>query len=88
MSMALNTTFSVAVALLAEGVDRNCCMMMPRNSSAVALLAEGVDRNCRRFVHNAAKSVVALLAEGVDRNRKYKQTVNGKTGRPPRGGRG
>ena len=33
------------VALLAEGVDRNCSASMDSAMSAVALLAEGVDRN-------------------------------------------
>ena len=57
------------VALLAEGVDRNCQMnwngrVMIWN---VALLAEGVDRN---FTAQGAawSGRVALLAEGVDRN--------------------
>ena len=35
----------VAVALLAEGVDRNRPASCPRYSASVALLAEGVDRN-------------------------------------------
>jgi hypothetical protein len=60
--------FSVfAVALLAEGVDRNICAASSTLTSSVALLAEGVDRN--RFpsgFHRAGH--VALLAEGVDRN--------------------
>ena len=34
-----------AVALLAEGVDRNAAMQQLALSSWVALLAEGVDRN-------------------------------------------
>ena len=58
-----------AVALLAEGVDRNSVSV--RRSVCrpqVALLAEGVDRNyrgCCAYVFVR----VALLAEGVDRNR-------------------
>ena len=36
---------NLAVALLAEGVDRNCLSSCRRSSSGVALLAEGVDRN-------------------------------------------
>ena len=36
----------VAVALLAEGVDRNCTTLAARTAAIiVALLAEGVDRN-------------------------------------------
>ena len=57
-----------AVALLAEGVDRNFCHADKTIADKpVALLAEGVDRNhpvfCRLFC-----TYVALLAEGVDRN--------------------
>ena len=33
------------VALLAEGVDRNCTVLGVQHDAAVALLAEGVDRN-------------------------------------------
>ena len=56
-----------AVALLAEGVDRNwnglpCCLCC-----AVALLAEGVDRNMMN-TELTLRHTVALLAEGVDRN--------------------
>ena len=56
-----------AVALLAEGVDRNSGLGVVLDAVRVALLAEGVDRNCAQ---NTALIVaqVALLAEGVDRN--------------------
>ena len=41
-----------AVALLAEGVDRNFgAVGMTWEAHAVALLAEGVDRNCERLQH-------------------------------------
>ena len=58
-----------AVALLAEGVDRNkkpfvVAYLVPN----VALLAEGVDRNSYDGISFATINV-ALLAEGVDRNR-------------------
>ena len=33
------------VALLAEGVDRNCKFFLRHSLTVVALLAEGVDRN-------------------------------------------
>ena len=57
-----------AVALLAEGVDRNSCWAaLSFTPWAVALLAEGVDRNIRQ-PHSPQYSLVALLAEGVDRN--------------------
>ena len=37
----------MAVALLAEGVDRNPAQRVQHLGVCVALLAEGVDRNCR-----------------------------------------
>ena len=44
--MYLLTITSVkAVALLAEGVDRNLRVRVPERRRYVALLAEGVDRN-------------------------------------------
>ena len=57
-----------AVALLAEGVDRNITLTYDDDHvPGVALLAEGVDRNRRK--HGCTiKQCVALLAEGVDRN--------------------
>ena len=57
-----------AVALLAEGVDRNLLEGTRWHSDLVALLAEGVDRNYLQST-SYAKAAVALLAEGVDRNR-------------------
>ena len=57
-----------AVALLAEGVDRNFCFFnITQNPKKVALLAEGVDRN-PEVTAEAEEAWVALLAEGVDRN--------------------
>ena len=55
------------VALLAEGVDRNCTSCSALTGSCVALLAEGVDRNTAAVDDNTV-TYVALLAEGVDRN--------------------
>ena len=57
-----------AVALLAEGVDRNKKASSVAPAPQVALLAEGVDRN---IIGDAGgdNAVVALLAEGVDRNK-------------------
>ena len=77
------------VALLAEGVDRNC-FPSSRPSSAflmVALLAEGVDRNSTQILSPQLKTV-ALLAEGVDRNCVVVTVVPTIQRRPPRGGRG
>ena len=58
-----------AVALLAEGVDRNIRTTAGfKKGNTVALLAEGVDRN--NLTGDEAERIynVALLAEGVDRN--------------------
>ena len=57
-----------AVALLAEGVDRNAYFPELKPTERVALLAEGVDRNAKGLLRDANKEAVALLAEGVDRN--------------------
>ena len=77
------------VALLAEGVDRNCwASIRALVVQEVALLAEGVDRNKSVSV-DQSYFVVALLAEGVDRNGSRRYSVHRYTaGRPPRGGRG
>ena len=56
-----------AVALLAEGVDRNIKVRPTRYLPCVALLAEGVDRNFLPALPGRSHCV-ALLAEGVDRN--------------------
>ena len=57
-----------AVALLAEGVDRNKTRSWTDSKARlVALLAEGVDRN-KTVVLAVLLVLVALLAEGVDRN--------------------
>ena len=70
-----------AVALLAEGVDRNmyfnvCCLLF-----YVALLAEGVDRNLA-LLASFLGLIVALLAEGVDRNDSRGGGVTGIVGSP------
>ena len=56
------------VALLAEGVDRNCILLRFLCFRPVALLAEGVDRNFKLHHIDLRCCDVALLAEGVDRN--------------------
>ena len=60
--------FLFAVALLAEGVDRNKADDLPTLKMSVALLAEGVDRNGIPTIEKYVDKDVALLAEGVDRN--------------------
>ena len=57
-----------AVALLAEGVDRNRYSERYQAGQDVALLAEGVDRNSAYRSQWSWHPGVALLAEGVDRN--------------------
>ena len=57
----------LTVALLMEGVDRNCIKPLQRWRKDVALLMEGVDRNRHAGLPFRA-SPVALLMEGVDRN--------------------
>ena len=76
-----------AVALLAEGVDRNKIYIRQGEGQQVALLAEGVDRNTLMLDESSLISV-ALLAEGVDRNKSDAEMAAQDTGRPPRGGRG
>ena len=78
-----------AVALLAEGVDRNSFATLTTPEHSVALLAEGVDRNHNILAVAIRNAAVALLAEGVDRNVVFAVTFfSGVQGRPPRGGRG
>ena len=77
-----------AVALLAEGVDRNWRARLTTPASMVALLAEGVDRNWDDDGKQPPDFSVALLAEGVDRNYEALQIGSRADRRPPRGGRG
>ena len=63
------TVLRSAVALLAEGVDRNSAQIpYTLREQLVALLAEGVDRNLSAIRTELCVGIVALLAEGVDRN--------------------
>ena len=64
----LNVSQLFAVALLAEGVDRNAFRGLLSRIIGVALLAEGVDRNWMLEHRIQKREKVALLAEGVDRN--------------------
>ena len=70
------------VALLAESVDRNACMIENVVFIPVALLAESVDRN-DHLLRGSYTDIVALLAESVDRNaslpkgqRSYSQSLS------------
>ena len=77
----------LAVALLAEGGDRNIKLPEGETLPEVALLAEGGDRN-RLVMMTVPLVKVALLAEGGDRNDGVLLTELVEIGRPPRGGRG
>ena len=56
MFCALAMRRRVAVALLAEGVDRNRWDYRKASSFYVALLAEGVDRNSSSSMQNAGSA--------------------------------
>ena len=78
----------VGVALLAEGVDRNCRVSMILYSQKVALLAEGVDRNVVEYIHATinCKSPSSRRAWiEIDMGKEAREAYEG---RPPRGGRG
>ena len=86
--MAITAHEPRLVALLAEGVDRNC--PLPRDA-----LAAFVSPSSRRAwieifpqPTTSRAASVALLAEGVDRNFRVRDEANVVSGRPPRGGRG
>ena len=71
-----------AVALLAEGVDRNWVGLWTVSPQSVALLAEGVDRNLDGG-QSIGCATVALLAEGVDRNYNAKAVEVSTPSHPP-----
>ena len=79
---------STPVALLAEGVDRNCLACQIAQLGGVALLAEGVDRNLVWYA-SAWKELPSpssrrawIEIERLHRSPPYNRR------RPPRGGRG
>ncbi len=81
--------FSVfAVALLAEGVDRNDSLGSLAITTIVALLAEGVDRNYNSLVtkYGFAMSPSSRRA-WIEISDTISVELNDR-GRPPRGGRG
>ena len=88
ISAACTAAFAAAVALLAEGVDRNLYGFLARfekmlsPSSRRAWIEIGVSP--LEYV----SGYVALLAEGVDRNIDLKLAFQNVQRRPPRGGRG
>ena len=56
MAKPSGTSGQAAVALLAEGVDRNTSKPMKHELPRVALLAEGVDRNNRNVARINART--------------------------------
>ena len=79
---------ALAVALLAEGVDRNGAMgnkLLGGGESPSSRRAWIEIMSMRPITSTAA---VALLAEGVDRNGEVFLCRSPLDGRPPRGGRG
>ena len=88
--MAFLTSFQTVcrVALLAEGVDRNCAVggdlqpirLSPSSQRAWIEIDAGST--------STTVSKVALLAEGVDRNKAVALRFTVFVGRPPRRGRG
>ena len=72
MDLVLDVLVGAAVALLAEGVDRNSLEVVP----PVELLPSPSSRRAWiEIVHCSfprSSTMVALLAEGVDRNRKMR----------------
>ena len=77
-----------AVALLAEGVDRNAMLALMPLICAVALLAEGVDRNQRSGQHYASRRQSPSSRRAWIEISKRMRSERSASGRPPRGGRG
>ena len=77
-----------AVALLAEGVDRNdvCAALCFRNVGSPSSQRAWIE--IYTLTPKTKYSKVALLAEGVDRNRAMSGSPKEDIGRPPRRGRG
>ena len=67
MSLSGSCTLDCNVALLTEGVGRNCMRVLSSSTSMVALLTEGVGRNAAPAAALDTPAV-ALLTEGVGRN--------------------
>ena len=76
------------VALLAEGVDRNCNIWQGKSCRSMSPSSRRAWIEMSATMHSMLKLDVALLAEGVDRNDLLCAVCAGGRGRPPRGGRG
>ena len=78
-----------AVALLAEGVDRNIPMKPPTTTHNESPSSRRAWIEMMQFSFLfLVESLVALLAEGVDRNMIRRFGIQDRLRRPPRGGRG
>ena len=81
--------FSVfAVALLAEGVDRNVVVLGDGALFDVALLAEGVDRNTRLTTRVKKVAASPSSRRAWIEMSSWGSFLQQPPGRPPRGGRG
>ena len=81
--------FSVfAVALLAEGVDRNVLGSEKRRIRSRSPSSRRAWIEIFHTLLTEKRDLVALLAEGVDRNAMASTELVPLTCRPPRGGRG
>ena len=83
-----STAFCYAVALLAEGVDRNSCVSLPDICPARSPSSRRAWIEIDSPASGGGCPGVALLAEGVDRNDHWFNVAEGGKRRPPRGGRG
>ena len=79
---------SEAVALLAEGVDRNLFGHPVGDGMLLSPSSRRAWIEITAFVVSIILKTVALLAEGVDRNIADQNEALEVVGRPPRGGRG
>ena len=77
-----------AVALLAEGVDRNTAALKDKLDGIASPSSRRAWIEIGSVMISPLPSTVALLAEGVDRNQKICGLAVQNGGRPPRGGRG
>ena len=76
------------VALLAEGVDRNCPALRSSRSGPTSPSSRRAWIEILEVVSLHISIYVALLAEGVDSNSRPGRMQYSQPGRPPRGGRG
>ncbi len=88
MFFALSATGKAAVALLAEGVDRNYYPVFANLGEQASPSSRRAWIEIRSDSRQPQRFSVALLAEGVDRNTWPPKRKRFGSCRPPRGGRG